>query len=64
MWALFDLRQLLLKLSDRLTHMSKILLNGAPHYIAYCNESAFGAGGVRCSGADPLPKTVCNGRKI
>jgi hypothetical protein len=56
--ALLHLQQLVLKLSDSPTHVNKILLNGAPDYIGYCDASAFGAGGVWFSGADPLSETV------
>jgi hypothetical protein len=38
--------------------VNEILLNGAPDCIGYCDASAFGAGGVWLSGADPLPEKV------
>ncbi len=56
--ALLDLRQLVLNLSDRPTHVNEILQHRAPDYIGYCDASAFGAGGVWFSGAEPLPETV------
>jgi hypothetical protein len=56
--ALLDLRQLVLKLADRPTHVKEILTPSAPDYIGYCDASAFGAGGVWFSGACPLPETV------
>ena len=56
--ALLDLRQLVLKLAARPTHVNEILLPAAPHYIGYCDASAFGAGGVWFSGTSPLPETV------
>ena len=56
--ALLDLRQLVLTLADRPTHVNEILLPAAPHYIGYCDASAFGAGGVWFSGTCPLPETV------
>ena len=56
--ALLDLRQLVLALADRPTHVNEILLPAAPHYIGYCDASAFGAGGVWFSGTHPLPETV------
>ncbi|KAI2511269.1 adenylate kinase [Fragilaria crotonensis] len=56
--ALLDLRQLVLKLADRPTHVNEILLHGAPAYIGYCDASGFGAGGVWFSGTEPLPETV------
>ncbi len=56
--TLLDLRQLVMKLSDRPTHVIEILLAGAPDYIGYCDASAFGAGGVWFSGTKPLPETV------
>ena len=56
--ALLDLRQLVLTLAERPTHVNEILLPDAPHYIGYCDASAFGAGGVWFSGTCPLPETV------
>ncbi len=56
--ALLDLRQLVLKLADRPTHVKEIVIPAAPDYIGYCDASAFGAGGVWFSGACPLPETV------
>jgi hypothetical protein len=56
--ALLDLRQLVLKLADRPTHVNEILLPDDPAYIGYCDASAFGAGGVWFSGTSPLPETV------
>jgi hypothetical protein len=48
--ALLDLRQLVLKLAAHPTHVNEILLLADPHYIGYCDASAFGAGGVWFSG--------------
>ncbi|KAI2491431.1 adenylate kinase [Fragilaria crotonensis] len=64
--ALLDLRQLVVKLADRPTHVNEILQLGAPAYIGYCDASAFGAGGVWFSGTVPLPKQSgdCSGRGI
>ena len=56
--ALLDLRQLVLKLVDRPTHVKEILTPAAPDYIGYCDASVFGAGAVWFSGACPLPETV------
>ena len=56
--ALLDLRQLVLTLADRPTHVNEILIPDAPDYIGYCDASAFGAGGVWFSGTSPLPETV------
>jgi hypothetical protein len=56
--ALLDLRQLVLTLADRPTHVNEILIPDAPDYIGYCDASAFGSGGVWFSGTSPLPETV------
>ena len=56
--ALLDLRQLVLKLADRPTHVCEILVPPTPDYIGYCDASGFGAGGVWFSGTCQLPETV------
>ena len=56
--ALLDLKQLITTLAARPTHVREILPTASPHYIGYCDASAFGAGGVWFSGQSPLPETV------
>ena len=56
--ALLDLKQLIITLAARPTHVNEILTPAAPDYIGYCDASAFGAGGVWFSGQSPLPETV------
>jgi hypothetical protein len=64
--ALLDLRQLVLTLADRPTHVNEILIPDAPDYIGYCDASAFGAGGPGSGSVAPAPYRKqsgdCNGR--
>ena len=56
--ALLDLRQLVLQLASRPTHVKEILPPGAPDYIGYCDARAFGAEGVWFSSSSPLPESA------
>ena len=56
--TLLDLKQLVVSLAARPTHVNEILPAQHPDYIGYCDASAFGAGGVWFSGRCPLPETV------
>ena len=56
--ALLDLRQLIITLAARPTHVSEILPTPVPEYIGYCDARAFDAGGVWLSGQCPLPETA------
>ena len=56
--ALLDLRQLVLQLASRPTHVKEILPPGAPDYIGYCDARAFGAEGVWFSSSCPLPESA------
>jgi hypothetical protein len=55
--ALLDAGALIQELSRRPTHVSE-LVEQDPHYIGFCDASAFGAGGVWFSGSESLQPSV------
>jgi hypothetical protein len=55
--ALLDAGALIQELSRRPTHVSE-LVEHDPHYIGFCDASAFGAGGVWFSGSKSLRPSV------